>query len=74
MNLNQFKHHKIGNLGFSKTTILSSKTFDGVKSKVEIITNEQGEFIEIKLVVDNAVTLFIEHNDENNSIIFDRIN
>tara|TARA_R100000353_G_scaffold10289_2_gene11457 strand:+ start:1037 stop:1261 length:225 start_codon:yes stop_codon:yes gene_type:complete len=74
MNLNQFKHHKIGNLGFSKTTILSSKTFDGVKSKVEIITNEEGEFIEIKLVVDNAVTLFIEHNDENNSIIFDRIN
>lgn len=74
MNLNQFKHNKIGNLGFSKTTILSSKTFDGVKSKVEIITNEQGEFIEIKLVVDNAVTLFIEHNDENNSIIFDRIN
>ena len=74
MNLNQFKHHKIGNLGFSKTTILSSKTFDGVKSKGEIITNEQGEFIEIKLVVDNAVTLFIEHNDENNSIIFDRIN
>ena len=74
MNLNQFKHNKIGNLGFSKTTILSSKTFDGVKSKVEIITNEQGEFIEIKLVVDNAVTLFIELNDENNSIIFDRIN
>ena len=74
MNLNQFKHHKIGNVGFSKTTIISSAINNGVKSKGEIITDEQGEFVEIKLSIDSEVTLFIEHTDEKNQIIFDRIN
>ena len=74
MNLKQFKHHKIGNLGFSKTTIISTAINEGVKSRVEIITDEQGEFIEIKLHIDSKVTLFIEHTDEKNQITFDRIN
>ena len=74
MNLKQFKHHKIGNLGFSKTTIISTAINEGVKSRVEIITDEQGEFIEIKLHIDSKVTLFIEHTDEKNQITFDKIN